>query len=172
MVETNRCIPDSGPVSASIRVIQKVGGCLSSLMPLGAAIVNTGMGVVLAEMTLRVGDQEILTHPVYLLHPSLRGWRAGVSALVNNTLEGREVDLPDCAELVLIARRFDLPAEMDMREYYELTVALNCGALDSPPCVGSNHIGLTLTTTAQELLDFANELLLEAEAVLPRALRA
>ncbi|MBN1247612.1 MAG: hypothetical protein JXC32_08125 [Anaerolineae bacterium] len=168
MVETSRYIEDAGPAFARIEVLERVGGCLQPLKPLGPIMMNTSLGVVRAQVSFWLGEQEILSHHVHLLHMSLQGWLAGVEALIKGTLEGRsEIYLPsESPELILHARRFDVPTGDESTSCYELTIGLNTGIFDSPPYISGTHYGLTLTASAEELQRFADDLLTEAEAKL------
>jgi hypothetical protein len=168
MVKMTLSPPGDDAMDAQIDILQRVGGC--TMKALGPVMMNTGLGVVRARVTLRLGGREILAHEVHLHHMSVAGWKTEVEMLTRGEMTDRQeiwlgVESP---ELILNVRRSESARESGGEAYYDFTIGVDAGPFSSDPSIAGEYIGATFSPSAEDLRTFARDLLDETEAVLPR----
>jgi len=138
----------------------------------GPIIMNAALGVLRAEVSFWLGEREIFAQEIWLHRMSVEGWLAAVEALISGqTGECKEiVSGPESPELGMTVRCYGStpngPPSEDAGRSYELLIVVDPVVLAPSRGVTGEGPGMRLVPTAGSLLQFASDLLAEAEDAL------
>ncbi|MBN1954816.1 MAG: hypothetical protein JW900_07175 [Anaerolineae bacterium] len=164
----------SGKLAVRIEILEKVRGMFAGR---GSLRMNAAMGVVRAQVTFVVGDEEIFSHDVLLHRMSVDGWATGVEMLVEGKMGERKevgvgVESPELEMRVVRRDLPDIPQFKDALPSYELLVLVDSGALNPEEDIAHEGPAMYLEPDADRLVQFARDLRDETEqALTPRLFR-
>jgi hypothetical protein len=166
---TNGCT-GPGQLAVRIDILDRVQGM--GMVFHGPIMMNVGLGVLRAEVSFWVGEREIYEQEVWLHRMSVEGWSAAVKALISGqTGECKKiVSGPESPELRMAVRRYDStldgPASEGVGPCYDLLVTVDSVVLGCSIAVTGQGPAMCLVPTAGSLLQFANDLRVEADNAL------
>ena len=159
-----------GRLAVRIDIVDGVQGM--GMVSHGPIIMGTRGGVLRTEVSFWVGEQKIFGQETWLHRMTLEGWWAAVEALISGqTGECKEiVSGPESPELRMTVRRYDStrsgPNSEDVEPCYSMLVVVDSVVLGYSIGVTCQGPAMRLVPTAESLLQFANDLRVEADNAL------
>ncbi len=170
MAEIDNEIVGPAHTAAKVEILAKMPARLGmiSMVAIGPALLNAGMGVVRARVSFWQGEQELCGHEVLLHSMSVRGWADEVKSLIAGKSERDIICFSiDSPELMMTAWRYSVDTGNGPSVSYELLIALAAGVFDPSVGIGGGTgPGVFLCPEPEMLQQFAQDLLAETEEAL------
>ena len=163
----------TGPGRLAVRVDIVDGMQGTGMVAHGPIIMSTQGGVLRTEVSFWVGEREIFKQEIWLHRMTVEGWLALVEALISGQTWGHQeiVSGPESPELRMTVRRYGSapsdPDSEDVEPAYSMLVVVDSVVLGYSIAITCQGPAMRLAPTADSLLQFSNDLRVEADNVLP-----
>jgi hypothetical protein len=163
MAEINNGLHGPARLAVRIEICEHVPPG-DGMVSVGPTALNAALGVFRVHVSFQLGGEEVCGHELLLHESAIRGWTSRVKALVTGERDRDVLHEPvESPELILTVWRHRGASGDPTDARYELLVALDTGVFEPESGLSGEGPGVFLSPDPAELLQFADELLAEAE---------